>query len=74
MARAQEYAGNLEGQLAELKVQNQQVAVDLAKAKDERDASVDKLMKLKAKVTELWRNEALAKRKVIEEFKASDDF
>ena len=37
-ARAKKFAGDLEGKMAELKVQNQQATEELAKAKGEWDA------------------------------------
>ena len=60
--------------MVELKVQNRQAAEKLAKAKDERDATADKLAKLEMLVVELRNRVARSKLLVVEEFKSSDDF
>ena len=60
--------------MAELKVPNQQAAEELAKAKDEQDATADKLAKLKVLVAKLRDRETCSKKLAIEKFKSSDDF
>ena len=74
MTQAQQFASDLEGQVAELKVQNQQATKELAKANDERDATTDKLAKLEVLVAELRDRETRSKKLAVQEFKSSDDF
>ncbi|GFS44210.1 hypothetical protein Acr_00g0089120 [Actinidia rufa] len=47
---------------------------ELAKAKDERDATVDKLAKLEALVAKLRDKKACSKKLAVKKFKTSDDF
>ena len=60
--------------MAKLKVQNRQAVEELDKAKDERDAIADKLVKLEMLVTELRDRDAHSKKLAVEEFKFSDNF
>ncbi|GFY91569.1 hypothetical protein Acr_07g0017650 [Actinidia rufa] len=73
MDLAQNLAMELDKQLAEFKVQEQQNAEELTKAKDDREAIVEKLAKLEVVVTKLRSNEPHSKRLAIEEFKSLDD-
>ncbi|GFY91188.1 hypothetical protein Acr_07g0013840 [Actinidia rufa] len=74
ITQAYKFASDLEGQMAELKVQEQQTAEELTKARDNREAIVEKLAKLEVVVAELRNNEARSKRLAIEEFQSSNDF
>ena len=60
--------------MAELKVQNQQATKELAKARNERDAAANQLVKLEMLVAELRNKEARSKKLAVEEFKSSEDF
>ena len=60
--------------MAELKVQNQQATKELAKARNERDATANQLVKLEMLVAELRNREARSKKLAIEEFKSSKEF
>ncbi|PSS07756.1 DNA double-strand break repair Rad50 ATPase [Actinidia chinensis var. chinensis] len=65
---------NLDGQVAQLRVQNQQAFKELAKVKDEQDVTADKLGKMELLVAELRDREARSKKLDVEEFKSSNEF
>ena len=60
--------------MVELKVQNQQAVEELAKAKDEWDATADKLAKLEVLVIGQRDREPHSKKLAVVEFKSSADF
>ena len=63
-------SANLEGQVAQLNVQNQLASNELAKVKEERDAIVDKSTKLELSNANLRDREAHSKKLAVEDFKS----
>ncbi|GFY80650.1 hypothetical protein Acr_01g0004590 [Actinidia rufa] len=67
-------ASILEQKLAEARAREQQTGDDLAKMKEERDASVDKFERSGVLVVELREAFTRAKDSIVEEFKSSSEF
>lgn len=65
-------ATELEGQLAEVRVREQQAIDELTKTKDDWDATIDRLGKSEILVAELRQRVAHSKKLAVEDFKSLD--
>ncbi|GFZ16741.1 hypothetical protein Acr_26g0000110 [Actinidia rufa] len=68
MHQAQQFAKELEGQVAEIGAREQQAVEELKKMKEDMDGT---MARLEVEVTELKKKEALAKKTTIDEYKSS---